>query len=185
MPKPQLRAEQGWIFDNFLMLSDNEDVLHPGIMGTRMERGYKLEDLKAVYSKVSGRRSFPKAWAKRAQVLEKMALAAEKAGRKVTAHSLFHRAALCYGRAQHLIPIHKNPMKEEWYRGLYRNYDKVIEYANGTIEKKSIEFEPGKKTHCLLHKSPGARRVQFQRRLADRGQLPEGRQQDHRLAGHP
>ena len=31
MAKPQLRAEQGWIFDNFLMLSDNEDVLHPGI----------------------------------------------------------------------------------------------------------------------------------------------------------
>ena len=45
MPKPQLRAEQGWIFDNFLMLSDNEDVLHPGIMGARLERGFKMEDL--------------------------------------------------------------------------------------------------------------------------------------------
>ena len=41
MPKPQLRAEQGWIFDNFLMLSDSEDVLHPGIMGNRLERGTK------------------------------------------------------------------------------------------------------------------------------------------------
>ena len=69
MPKPQLRADQGWIFDNFLMLSDNEDILHPGIMGNRLERGTKLEDLKAVYSKVTGRRSFPKAWAKRAAVL--------------------------------------------------------------------------------------------------------------------
>ena len=60
MVKPQLRGEQGWIFDNFLMLSDNEDVLHPGIMGTRLDRGFKLEDLNAVYSKVTGRRSFPK-----------------------------------------------------------------------------------------------------------------------------
>ena len=47
MNKPQLRAEQGWIFDNFLMLSDNEDVLHPGIMGNRLERGTKFEDLNA------------------------------------------------------------------------------------------------------------------------------------------
>ncbi len=155
MPKPQLRAEQGWIFDNFLMLSDNEDVLHPGIMGARLERGFKMEDLKAVYSKVSGRRSFPKAWAKRAAVLETMALSAEKAGRNVTAQMLFHRAALCFGRAQHLIPIHKNPMKEEWYRGLYRNYDKVIEYSSGAIEKKSIAFDGDKKTHCLFHKAPG------------------------------
>ena len=64
MVKPQLRGEQGWIFDNFLMLSDNEDVLHPGIMGTRLDRGFKLEDLNAVYSKVTGRRSFPKSWEK-------------------------------------------------------------------------------------------------------------------------
>ncbi|SVD01841.1 uncharacterized protein METZ01_LOCUS354695, partial [marine metagenome] len=28
MAKQQLRSDQGWIFDNFLMLSDNEDVLH-------------------------------------------------------------------------------------------------------------------------------------------------------------
>ena len=69
MVKPQLRGEQGWIFDNFLMLSDNEDVLHPGIMGTRLDRGFKLEDLNAVYSKVTGRRSFPKSWGKRAQTL--------------------------------------------------------------------------------------------------------------------
>ena len=100
MPKPQLRAEQGWIFDNFLMLSDNEDVLHPGIMGNRLERGTKLEDLKAVYSKVTGRRSFPKAWAKRAAVLEKLALDAEKRGRTVTARALFHRAAICWGRGR-------------------------------------------------------------------------------------
>jgi len=74
MPKPQLRADQGWIFDNFLMLSENEDVLHPGIMGTRVGRGFAMQDLNAVYTKVTGRRSFPKAWKKRAVVLEGMAM---------------------------------------------------------------------------------------------------------------
>ena len=100
MAKAQLRADQGWIFDNFLMLSDNEDVLHPGIMGNRLERGTKYEDLHAVYSKVSGRRSFPKAWGKRAEVLEGMAKDAETRGRLVTARQLYHRAAICFGRAR-------------------------------------------------------------------------------------
>ncbi len=158
MPKPQLRAEQGWIFDNFLMLSDNEDVLHPGIMGNRLERGTKLEDLKAVYSKVSGRRSFPKAWAKRAAVLEKLALDAEKRGRGVTARALFHRAAICWGRAQHLVPVHGNAQKVQWFEGLYRCYQKVIDASNGTMEKASLEFAPGQKTHCIFHKAPGGGR---------------------------
>ena len=115
MVKPQLRGEQGWIFDNFLMLSDNEDVLHPGIMGTRLDRGFKLEDLNAVYSKVTGRRSFPKSWGKRAQTLEKSANQYKNIGRMETAAGFFHRAALCYGRAQHLIPVHKDADKEKWY----------------------------------------------------------------------
>ncbi|MBO6783746.1 MAG: alpha/beta hydrolase [Alphaproteobacteria bacterium] len=154
MPKPQLRAEQGWIFDNFLMLSDNEDVLHPGIMGNRLERGTKFEDLNAVYSKVTGRRSFPKAWAKRAEVLERMAKDAEDRGRLVTARQLYHRAAICYGRAQHLIPIHQNPKKVEWFEGLYRCYDKVVEWSNGTMESHSVEFAPGQKAYITFHKAP-------------------------------
>lgn len=155
MPKPQLRADQGWIFDNFLMLSDNEDVLHPGIMGTRLGRGFMMQDLTAVYSKVTGRRSFPKAWAKRAVALETMAKDAESRGRLVTARRLYHRAALCFGRAQHLVPIHRNPNKDKWYEGLYRNYDKVIELSNGTMEKVSLEFAPGHKVHAIFHKAPG------------------------------
>jgi dienelactone hydrolase len=159
MPKPQLRAEQGWIFDNFLMLSENEDVLHPGIMGTRVERGVKPEDLKAVYSRVSGRRSFPKAWRKRAEALERSAQATEKAGRTATARQLWHRAALCYGRAQHLVPQHNNAFKIAAYEGLYRCYDKVIAMSGGTMEKAAIPFgDQGHKAHAVMHKAPGAGR---------------------------
>jgi dienelactone hydrolase len=158
MPKPQLRAEQGWIFDNFLMLSENEDVLHPGIMGTRVERDFKPEDLKAVYSKVSGRRSFPKAWHKRAVSLEKSALATEAAGRPETARRLFHRAALCYGRAQHLIPVHNNANKIAAYEGLYRCYDKVIAMSDGVMEKHTVGFAGGLDAYAVMHKAPGAGR---------------------------
>ncbi len=155
MAKPQLRGDQGWIFDNFLMLSDNEDVLHPGIMGTRIGRGFKMEDLNAVYSKVTGRRSFPKAWRKRAAVLEGMARAAEENGRLVTARGLYHRAALCFGRAQHLIPVHGNADKEAAYEALYRCYDKLIELSGGTMEKVSPEFAPGQKAHAVFQAAPG------------------------------
>ena len=155
MAKQQLRSDQGWIFDNFLMLSDNEDVLHPGIMGARLERGYKMQDLKSVYGKVTGRRSFPKAWAKRAEVLEHMANEAEKGGRNITARQLFHRAAICFGRAQHMIPVHSDLNKEAWFSGLYRCFSKVIDYSDGTMIKKSLEFAPGQETHCIFHKAPG------------------------------
>jgi len=158
MPKPQLRADQGWIFDNFLMLSDNEDVLHPGIMGTRVERGFKPEDLKAVYTRVTGRRSFPKAWRKRAGVLERMAEAAEARGRAVTARGLYHRAALCYGRAQHLIPVHNNPDKIAACEGLYRCYDRVVALSDGAMEKAEIGFGGGHNAHAVMHRAPGSGR---------------------------
>ena len=155
MANPQLRGEQGWIFDNFLMLSDNEDVLHPGIMGTRLDRGFKLEDLNAVYSKVTGRRSFPKSWGKRAQTLERSANQYKSIGRMETAAGFFHRAALCYGRAQHLIPIHKDADKEKWYDGLRRCYDEMVLLSEGNIITDSVEFEKGKNTYFVFHKAGG------------------------------
>ena len=155
MAKPQLRQEQGWIFDNFLMLSENEDILHPGIMGTRLVRGVMLEDLHAVYKKVTGRRSFPKAWFKRASALESAAKAAEDSGQLITARKLYHRASLCFGRAQHLIPVHGNEEMNKAYKLLYKCYDKVIELSNGCMIKNSLEFSPGEYVHCVFHKAPG------------------------------
>lgn len=155
MRKQPSRAHQNWIFDNFLKLSDNEDVLHPGIMGTRYERGFRHMDLQAVYSRVTGRRSFPKAWARQAGVQEKKAGAALAKGREVTAIQHFQRAALCYGRAQHLIPVNGHPKKEEYYAGLRRCYDKMCELHGGKITKHEAEFDPGKKTYFLYYPAPG------------------------------
>jgi len=155
MAKQQLRSDQGWIFDNFLMLSDNEDVLHPGIMGTRLHRGFMLEDLHAVYSKVTGRRSFPKSWAKRATALERLGIKAKSSNRNSSAAKFFHRAALCYGRAQHLVPVHQDPNKENWYEGLGRCYSEVITLSEGELEADSVDFVDGKKSYFIFHKAKG------------------------------
>ncbi|MEE9256570.1 MAG: hypothetical protein V3V56_05305 [bacterium] len=64
MRRQPSRTGQNWIFDNFLKLSDNEGILHPGVLGGRYERGFKHVDLENVYKRVTGRRSFPRAWAR-------------------------------------------------------------------------------------------------------------------------
>ncbi len=149
------RAEQNWIFDNFLKLSDNEDVLHPGIMGVRYERGFRHMDLHAVYSRVTGRRSFPRAWARQAGVQEKKADDALAAGHTVTSSQHYQRAALCWGRAQHLIPVDGHSKKIEYYAGLRRCYDKMRELLGGEITHHSAEFEPGKSAYFLYWPAGG------------------------------
>src|SRR4029079_19523814 len=90
--RPQLpRANQNWIFDNFLKISDNEDVLHPGMMGVRLERGFKYADMAPVFRRVAGRRSFPREWPRTAQQQESFADDARKSGRRVTASQHYHR----------------------------------------------------------------------------------------------
>ena len=136
-----------------------------------------MEDLHAVYTRVTGRRSFPKAWAKRAVTLENMAQSAEANGRIVTAHQLYHRAALCHGRAQHLIPVHGNAQKEDSYRALYRCYDKVIDLSNGMMEKVSPEFAPGQKTSLDQDARLSGLVVQLPIQRKPLGDRPEGDRQ--------
>ena len=81
MRRQPSRASQNWIFDNFLKLSDNEDVLHPGILGIRYFRGFKHQDLEAVYQRITGRRSIPRLWARQASVQEEKGAKALKANR--------------------------------------------------------------------------------------------------------
>ena len=59
MRRQAARASQNWIFDNFIQLTDNEDILHPGIMGIRLERGFKYGDMERIFRAVTGRRAFP------------------------------------------------------------------------------------------------------------------------------
>ena len=155
MRRQPSRANQNWIFDNFLKLSDNEDVLHPGILGIRYFRGFKHQDLEAVYQRITGRRSIPRLWARQASVQEEKGAKALKANRIQSAAGHYHRAGLCFGRAQHLIPVDGHPKKKEYYEGLQRCYGKFREIHGGHITKHQAEFEDGKNTYFYFWPAEG------------------------------
>ena len=155
MRKQAPRASQNWIFDNFIQLTDNEDILHPGIMGIRLERGFKFGDMERIFRNVTGRRAFPRAWAAGAARQEEMAEDALAAGHRVTAAQHFHRAAIYYGRAQHLIPVDGNAKKMSYHASTVKNYDRLIELLDGSVTRHVIPFENGKNLYCLFHKVPG------------------------------
>ncbi len=155
MRRQPSRANQNWIFDNFLKLSDNEDVLHPGILGIRYFRGFKHQDLEAVYQRITGRRSIPRLWARQASVQEQKGADALKANRIQSAAGHYHRAGLCFGRAQHLIPVDGHPKKKEYYEGLQRCYGKFREIHGGHITKHQAEFEDGKNTYFYFWPAEG------------------------------
>lgn len=152
------RANQNWILDNFLKLSANEDMLHPGILGLRLERGFKHRDMEEVFHAASGRRALPKAWANVAAREEEAGHRALAAGRRVTAAQNHHRAMLYYGRSQHLIPVDGHPKKIEYYAGVTRCRTRLIELLDGALTEQSFEFEPGKSAYTLFQKAPGTGR---------------------------
>jgi dienelactone hydrolase len=149
------RADQNWIFDNFLKLTANEDILHPGMMGVRLERGFKYADMERVFHRVKGRRSFPREWARAGQRQEELARDALAKGRRVTASQHFHRATLYFGRAQHLIPQDGNALKIEYHASVLRCYQEVIDLLDGAVTRHVLPFENGKSIACLFHKAPG------------------------------
>ena len=155
MRKQGPRANQNWIFDSLINLTDNEDILHPGIMGGRMERGFKFGDLERIYSRVKSRRSFPKEWARAARKQEELAITADKEGRLVTAAGYYHRAALYWGRVQHLIPVKGNQTKIDAHAKTVRCYDRMIELLDGSVTKFEVDIGDGEKAYCLFHAAPG------------------------------
>ena len=155
MRRQATRASQNWIFDNFIQLTDNEDILHPGIMGIRLERGFKYGDMERIFRAVTGRRAFPRAWAKGADRQKELAEEAMAAGHKVTAAQHYHRAALYYGRAQHLIPVKGSAKKNAYHAAVVENYDKFIDLMGGEVTRMVIPFENGKNVYALFHKAAG------------------------------
>ena len=113
MSQNKSRSDQNWVFDNFLKLSENEDTLHPGVLAQRLERGYKYSDLQQVYSRITGRRSYSKSWGKQGDKLVR--LATDPMLSDYTRAEYLHRAAMCYGRAQHTVKGANNPIKIDYY----------------------------------------------------------------------
>lgn len=158
MRPQQPRANQNWILDNFLKLSANEDVLHPGILGLRLERGFKHRDMEEVFGAANARRALPKAWLRVAVRQEQAGNAALAADRRVTAAQCYHRAMLYYGRAQHLIPVDGHPKKLEYYAGVARCRTRMIELMDGALTKHDVGFEPEKSAYAIFQAAPGVGR---------------------------
>ena len=155
MRKQGPRANQGWIFDGLLKLTDNEDILHPGMMGNRLERGFKYGDMERVFERVKGRRSFPKEWARAAAKQEKLADAAYGTDRQITAGQHYHRAALYWGRVQHLIPVDGNPRKIAAHASVIRCYDRMMEIHGDSVTRFEVDIGDGENVYCLFHTAPG------------------------------
>ena len=148
------RGGQTWIFDQLIRMSRNEDVLHPGIMGIRLERGFKYADMQRVFERVGSARAYPRAWEREAERQEALAMAAEAQGRTVTAAGHRHRAALYYGRAQHLTPG-RDSRRPRRYEGLRRNYQALLGHLGGRVTHHRIDLGDGRHVYALFHRAPG------------------------------
>ena len=155
MRKQGPRANQGWIFDGLLKLTDNEDILHPGMMGNRLERGFKYGDMERVFERDKGRRAFPKEWARAAAKQEKLADAAYDTDRQITAGQHYHRAALYWGRVQHLIPVDGNPRKIAAHASVIRCYNRMMEIHGDSVTRFEVDIGDGENVYCLFHAAPG------------------------------
>lgn len=148
------RGGQTWILDQLVRISGSEDILHPGIMGMRLERGFIYGDMQRVFERVHSARAYPRAWETEAVRQEALAIEAEAGGNVETAAQHRHRAALYFGRAQHLTPGH-DPRKSIRYRGLRRNYDALIGHLGGIVTHHAVDFEDGQQVFALFFRAPG------------------------------
>lgn len=148
------RGGQTWILDQLVRMSGSEDILHPGIMGMRLERGFIYGDMQRVFERVHSVRAYPRAWESEARRQEALALEAEAKGYRETAAQHRHRAALYFGRAQHLTPSHSS-LKRERYAALRRNHQALIEHLDGAVTHHALEFAAGQETFALVYRAPG------------------------------
>jgi alpha-beta hydrolase superfamily lysophospholipase len=149
------RGGQTWILDQLIRMSGTEDVLHPGIMGVRLERGFKFGDMQRVFDRVGSARAYPRAWEQEAARQEALAVEAEANGRTITAAQHRHRAALYYGRAQHLTPG-RDSRRVPRYEGLRRNYRALIGHLGGRVTHHAIKLGNGQKAYALFHRAAGS-----------------------------
>src|ERR1044071_1862225 len=93
------RSGQQWVMDQLFRIAGH-DLLFPGALGFRLERGYRYAEVERTMHRVKTFRQNAREWARTAGELEEWAIDAEKKGHAVTARDFFYRAAIYYGRAQ-------------------------------------------------------------------------------------
>ena len=125
------------------------DLLFPGALGFRLERGYRYAEVERTMHRVKTFRQNAREWARTAAELEEMAREAEKKGHAVTARDFFYRASIYYGRAQWSI-LRDNEAKRSLYDKCVGAYEGLIRHAGGLIERVVLDVE-GERVFGVLH----------------------------------
>ena len=86
------RSGQQWVMDQLFRIAGH-DLLLPGALGFRLERGYRLAEVQRTMARVNLRQN-AREWARTASELEEMAKEAEKKGHTITAHDFYYRASI-------------------------------------------------------------------------------------------
>ena len=121
------RSGQQWVMDQLFRIAGH-DLLFPGALGFRIERGYRYAEVERTMHRVKTFRQNAREWARTAGELEEWALDAEKKGHAVTARDFFYRASIYYGRAQWSIN-RDTDMKRELYDKCVRAFEGLIRHS--------------------------------------------------------
>lgn len=142
------RSGQQWVMDQMFRIAGH-DLLFPGALGFRLERGYRYAEVERTMHRVKTFRQNAREWARTAGQLEEMAKEAEAKGHSVTARDFFYRASIYYGRGQWSIN-RDTDVKRQMYDKCVENFEGLIRHSNGLIERVELDVE-GEKVYGVLH----------------------------------
>ena len=144
------REGQRWILDKLVSMG-GIDILFTDVVPGWIENGYNLGDIERTMKRVRCMDMLAPSWAKTASQLEEIAKSAEEEGHITTARDLYHRAALCYGKAMWAIMEEGDKRRQEFNEKCNECYEKVSQYNHYSIQKVEIPIEGGKSISGLLH----------------------------------
>ncbi|MHB9146161.1 MAG: alpha/beta hydrolase family protein [Symbiobacteriia bacterium] len=130
------RESEKWVLDA-LLKTGGWDVLHPESKPYWETLGYAHGDIESVFGRIRSGSMLPKAWATRAQEVERLARHAESEGYLLTARDLYLRASLLYGRAQYSF-YRDAPIKSAYHARLVDCFEQVIRLTPERIERVRI-----------------------------------------------
>ncbi|MBJ3774618.1 alpha/beta hydrolase family protein [Acuticoccus mangrovi] len=145
------RSGQQWVMDQLFRIAGH-DLLFPGALGFRLERGYRYAEVERTMERVQTFRQNAREWAKTAAQLEAMAQTAEARGHTVTAREFYYRASIYYGRGQWSI-LRDTDEKRALYDKCVAAFEKVVASSDGAIERVALDVE-GETVYGVLHLPP-------------------------------
>ena len=142
------RSGQQWVMDQLFRIAGH-DLLFPGALGFRLERGYRYAEVERTMHRVKTFRQNAREWAYTAGQLEDMAREAEAKGHSVSAKDFYYRASIYYGRGQWSIN-RDTDMKRKLYDKCVECFEGVIRHSHGLIERVKLDVE-GEAVYGVLH----------------------------------